>query len=306
MGVEYKKLALGQDFSVTEIVTVHYFEYPCDYRFDGESHDFWELLYVDKGEVMVGREQETTTLGRGQMIFHRPGEFHTVQCNGVHAPNLIVIAFDCRSPLMEAFNSLICTVGQQERVLLGTIIREAQKAFISPLDNPQLKELVRALKPPLGSEQLIKMALESLLIMLCRQREQGQGGEGPASVISRQGKEQLLREISLYLEANVTRQLTLEEICRENHIGKSYLQKLFKERTGGGAIEYFGRLKIATAQQMMRQGNHNFTEVSRQLGYSSLHYFSRHFKKVCGMTPSEYACSVKLLSHHPETSLFSQ
>ena len=47
---------------------------------------------------------------------------------------------------------------------------------------------------------------------------------------------------------------------------------------------------------MIREGRRNFTEIAAALGYQSLHYFSRHFKKVTGMTPSEYARSVKLLS----------
>ena len=37
-------------------------------------------------------------------------------------------------------------------------------------------------------------------------------------------------------------------------------------------------------------------EIARMLGYTSIHYFSRHFKKVTKMTPSEYATSVKMLS----------
>lgn len=61
-------------------------------------------------------------------------------------------------------------------------------------------------------------------------------------------------------------------------------------------MEYFGAMKIEAAQRMIREGACNFTEIAALLGYSSIHYFSRHFKKVTGMTPSEYASSVKMLS----------
>ncbi|MEG2232251.1 MAG: AraC family transcriptional regulator, partial [Lachnospiraceae bacterium] len=40
----------------------------------------------------------------------------------------------------------------------------------------------------------------------------------------------------------------------------------------------------------------NFTQISDFLGYNSIHYFSRQFKKTTGMTPSEYASSIKLLA----------
>ena len=46
---------------------------------------------------------------------------------------------------------------------------------------------------------------------------------------------------------------------------------------------------------MIREKQYNFTEIAQRLGYSSVHYFSRHFKQVAGMTPSEYAASVKAL-----------
>ena len=57
---------------------------------------------------------------------------------------------------------------------------------------------------------------------------------------------------------------------------------------------YFKNLKIDEAKIMIREGEYNFTEIAHRLGYSSIHYFSRHFKKATGMTPSEYAYSVKI------------
>ena len=104
--------------------------------------------------------------------------------------------------------------------------------------------------------------------------------------------------VRAYLEKNISRKLTLADICRDNLVGRSYLQKVFREKTGGGAMEYFGSMKIEKAQELIREGRHNFTEISALLGYTSIHYFSRHFKKVTGMTPSEYASSVKGLAGH--------
>ncbi|HJB28450.1 MAG TPA: AraC family transcriptional regulator, partial [Candidatus Blautia faecavium] len=46
----------------------------------------------------------------------------------------------------------------------------------------------------------------------------------------------------------------------------------------------------------------NFTQISEYLGYSSIHYFSRQFKKISGMTPSEYSSSIKALSEGRHSS----
>lgn len=47
---------------------------------------------------------------------------------------------------------------------------------------------------------------------------------------------------------------------------------------------------------MIRTNRMNFTQISEHLGYTSIHYFSRQFKKVTGMTPSEYASSIKAMA----------
>lgn len=61
-------------------------------------------------------------------------------------------------------------------------------------------------------------------------------------------------------------------------------------------MEHVGRLRVLRARDTIREGTGNFTELSAALGYQSLHCFSRHFKKGTGMSPSEYAASVKVLS----------
>ena len=67
-----------------------------------------------------------------------------------------------------------------------------------------------------------------------------------------------------------------------------------------GVIEFFSRMKIDFAKQLIRENDMNFTQISDFLGYSSIHYFSRQFKKLSGMTPTEYATSIKAISELPQ------
>ena len=62
-------------------------------------------------------------------------------------------------------------------------------------------------------------------------------------------------------------------------------------------------MKVEAAKELIRTEQMNFTQISEKLGYTSIHYFSRQFKKVTGMTPSEYASSIKAMadrSHRPQ------
>ena len=108
--MDYTSICLPQIFTIDRIYSIHYFEYMSNFHFTGESHDFWEFLYVDKGEVLVTSQDQKLTLHQGQVIFHKPNEFHNVEANGIVAPNLIVISFSCKSPSMEFFHDRIASI----------------------------------------------------------------------------------------------------------------------------------------------------------------------------------------------------
>ena len=77
-------------------------------------------------------------------------------------------------------------------------------------------------------------------------------------------------------------------------IGRTQLQNVFQKETNMGVIEYFSKMKIDAAKHLIRDGLLNFTQISEHLGYTSIHYFSRQFKKITGTTPSAYAASVRI------------
>ena len=293
--MEYVAITLRRPIQIERIVSVHYFEYGPDYAFVGEQHDFWELVYVDKGEIIATAGEQERLLKKGQMIFHAPNEFHSVRATGARPPSIAVVSFHCDSPAMGFFEGRVAGVGDEERDSIAEIVRHARDAFSTPLDDPLSKQMERREDAPFGSEQLIALALEGMLLGMIRRGAQ-EKGQRPTSLIRERSQNEFWDRVQTYLEANVTRRLTLSDICRDNLVGRSYLQKVFREKTGGGAMEYFGNLKIQRAKELIREGGHNFTEIARILGYTSIHYFSRHFKKVTKMPPSEYATSVKMLS----------
>ncbi|MBQ9845910.1 MAG: helix-turn-helix transcriptional regulator [Oscillospiraceae bacterium] len=287
--------ALKQDLVVNEIYTVHYFEFSKNYVFEGESHPFWEFVYVDKGAVNAVRDGEQVHLTKGQILFHKPNEFHTLMADGVTAPNILIVSFNCDSESMDFFEKKVANIGDQERRLLATIIAESEQAFSTPLDDPWTIRLERSENAQTGCEQFIKLSLEWLLLSIIRNNSAKQP-LAPVSLIKENSQNEIFNKIVKYMEANLDKQLLLSEICRDNLVGRSYLQKLFREKTGGGAIDYFNRLKINAAKRMIRESSGNFTEISMMLGYNSIHYFSRQFKNMTGMTLSEYASSVKILT----------
>ncbi len=293
----YKSTVLRSSAVIKKIITIHYFEYMSNFSFPGESHDFWEFVCVDKGVIDVIAGDKRMPLKRGNIIFHKPGEFHNILTNGTVAPNLVVVSFECNSTYMKAFEGVVLSVQETEMALLAQIIIEARNAFTGRLDDPYQEELTRR-QPPLsfGAEQLIGNYLEELIIHLYRRYflkpELISSGRIMESPMHGDAHNRIVR----YMEEHIGEHLTIETICRDNLTGRSQLQKIFHNTYGCGVIDYFTGMKINVAKQLIRNNQLNFTEIADRLGYSSVHYFSRQFKKLTGMTPSEYATSIRSLS----------
>lgn len=294
--MSFQPLSLSETIHISDIVTIHYFEYTSTYHFSGESHDFWEFLCVDKGEVNVTAGSKQHTLNRRQIIFHAPNEFHNVTSNGKVAPNLVVISFHCDSPAMEYFRGVITTIDENERIYLAKILHEAKSCIATPLDDPYIQKMDKRPTAPVGSQQLIQLNLELFLISMLRKIQNKEPSAPTIKSIRRKTDILLYERILSYLEEHVREKLTIDDICKANLISRSQLQKLFREEHGCGVIDYFCHEKIEVAKRMIREDHDNFTEISEFLGYTSIHYFSRQFKKITGMSPSEYSSSIKALS----------
>ena len=294
----YPGIDFQTSISIRTIYSIHYYEYRTDFTFSGETHDFWEFVYADKGETIITSDQTEFRLKAGELYFHKPNEFHAVRSDGQIAPNLIVISFD-----LSVSNKSDLQLSSEKQLfarLLALIIQEAKQSFDCRLDDPYLAAMPLKQTMPLGSGQLIRLYLEEFLLHLLRRFENAQSiglDKKPASY-KLKNTEEILDLITNYLKQHIHEQITLEQICHDNLIGRTQLQKLMKEQFNTGAINYFHQLKIETAKQQIRSGRLNFTQISAGLGYQSVQYFSRQFKNLTGMTPTEYSSSIKALAEN--------
>lgn len=298
----YRGIEPNNIISIDRIYSIHYFEYMSDFSFEGEAHDFWEFIYVDKGEVGVTAGKTSVVLKKGEILFHQPNEFHNVQAVGGIAPNLIVASFSSKSPSMDFFKRKTLNIDENIHYLLADIIIEARKLFDCRLDDPYLQNMPLKSDAPAGSEQLIRLYLENMLIHLIRKYQSplvlGKSAlkAEPFKAAKNKGDIEIFNRVNAYLENHINEHISIEQICRDNLVGRSQLQKIFKEQCDLGIIEYFSTLKINASKELIRTRHMNFTQIAEQLGYTSIHYFSRQFKRITGMTPSEYASSVKAVA----------
>ncbi len=284
--MEYFRTELSRPLVVEGIYTIHYFEYTKDFAYSGEFHDFWEIVYADKKSVVITAGSKEMTLNAGQMYIHKPNEFHKIRCDGTSAANSVILSFDCFCAELMNIAGTVITCTNSEIELMGHIIEEASDAFSTPLGTPYTSVLEKSENGRFGCEQLVQIYMEQLLISLIRSNKR-------TVKTKKADSGTLLLRICDYLEDNVEKKLTFDDIQKEFNTSASVIKRLFQNNMSCGIMEHFTRLKIDEAKRMIRENEYNFTEISEKLGFNTPQYFTTVFRRLSGMSPSEYAHSVK-------------
>jgi len=101
--------------------------------------------------------------------------------------------------------------------------------------------------------------------------------------------EQIVQSVQLFLKANFAKELNLEDISRQFNFNPSYLTKIFIKHTGEPPSKYLITLRIHEAKHLLQTTKElSVKEVGERVGYPDPYYFSRIFKQVTGVTPSEF------------------
>lgn len=290
---KFTRFGFEKTFQVESIITVFYMELPKNFCYEGERHDFWEMVYIDKGEMICTAEKNRFILKSGEMIFHKPNEFHNLSGDNSVAPNVSILTFECPSKAMEVFEGKIFRLTAAERTLLSELISEGLSCFrlVDP-SNPLLQSMVQLEDAPFGSSQMIKNLLELFLIRLARSNDSLPKDLRRSYTIGGVDVPYPVKEILDYLNANIYGKITVSDIAQAVGKGESTVKQLFSLYRDNGIMKYYNSLKIKEAKRLIREGKYNMTQISDMLCFDSPQYFSKCFKAHTKMTPSEYKVSI--------------
>ncbi|MBQ3055225.1 MAG: helix-turn-helix transcriptional regulator [Oscillospiraceae bacterium] len=279
--------------SLESIVTVYHFEYSPDFHFTGEKHDFWEFAYVENGPVGVMAESTGYALRPGEIIFHKPNEYHNIWANGESA-HVVIVSFVSQSPALEYLRNKILTCSAVERGLIENIVALSDEVFLPRLAHcnketlPQVLEhrLKKRADQPFGSEQLLKQAVESLLIRLIRSNAQIERDTRSSHAIKEENEQRIAEAVLNYIDEHLCETITLDDVCSALCFSKSYIKRVFKARTGNTILDTALTRKLEAAKELLL--THTVTQTAETLGFSSIHYFSRLFRQKTGLNPREF------------------
>ena len=266
-------LRVDRQFRVESIYTFWYQEKEQGFLFPGESHPMAELTYVDQGALHSVADGQDLLLKQGDLVIYGPGQWHMQYADIGVAPRFVTISFELHGMEMAPLMNRKFTAPQNVVTLLQNMLREQERMDVY-------------------SNEIILSQLNLLLLLLLRETASPRGGKLQTSNAIHSENE-IIRQAQQYISSHIREKLSVPLVARQVDVSPSYLTALFHKNLQISPGEYIRRIKLQESKQMIRENNLNFTEIAAELQYSTVHHFSRQFKEKFGITPTEYAKSVR-------------
>lgn len=282
------------EIKVTRLANVHYFEFTPKFHTTDDSHDFCELVYVDRGRIEISSDNYSGPLKSGCMIIHNANERHSLTCDEEIAPNIIILGFECNSPSLNILADAPIPLTEELQKMLAEIIKEARCVYEPPYDIPNIRDMKKKRDFSFGADQLIKNYLQIFLIKATRLHEQMDQGDKShiESLVSGSGFTRI-SEVKSYLDENFTERISVEELCFIFNTNKTTLSKEFKRIYGHTIIDYVNLNRVEYTKKLLRGGDKSLTKIAYLMNMSSVHYLTALFKKYAKITPTEYINSLE-------------
>ena len=253
-------------FSIEKYFSFFVFNWNDKYEFKGESHFPCEIVFVEKGSVIVTEENTTYTLEENQMIIHAPMEFHCIRSAPKSTPTVRIMSFYLNGELPKELTNGVFTLNFDEREDYIYSFEKARSVFLN--EDASDLDIAEA-----------NCRITAFLIRLSKSK--GDIIKTPSH------SAKVYRKITSFMEENITSNLTIDEIAKKNYVSKSYMKYVFQKYGGPSPKQYDIHLKIKAASNMLEQGLPIHT-IASKLNFSSPNYFSLFYKKHTGMTPLDY------------------
>ena len=266
-------LRVDQQFRVESIYTFWYQEKEQGFLFPGEAHPMVELTYVDQGSLHSVADGQDLLLKQGDLVLYGPGQWHMQYADIGVAPRFVTISFELQGMELAPLMNRKFTAPQNVVSLLQNMLREQER--MDPFSN-----------------EIILSQLNLMLLYLLREAAAPRGGKLQTSNAIHSENE-IIRQAQQYISSHIREKLSVPLVARQVDVSPSYLTALFHKNLQISPGEYIRRIKLQESKQMIRENNLNFTEIAAELQYSTVHHFSRQFKEKFGITPTEYAKSVR-------------
>ncbi len=263
--MEWNLIPIDRSFSLRGFYTAFPFAWDDTFSFNGESHDFWEAVYLESGAVECIEDEKIYQLGNHQLIFHAPLEFHRIRSVAGFSPKGFIVSFKVEGDLPEILRKGVFSLTPEEAGEYREIFRDISPYVEGKVSPNTLQQ---------GADRL-----SSFLIRLSK--------KAPNRQLIHSGSAEHYRKIISDMIARVEENRSLTQIAADHHISVSYLKLLFRDYAGISPKTYYNNLRLQHAAELL-QTPLTVAEIAEKMDFSSQNYFTVFFRGGMGCTPSQY------------------
>lgn len=259
-----------------------------DYEFDmpyRHTHEEYEIYYLVEGERYYFIENQIYHVKKGSLVFIDRNQIHkTGQYGDSHHER---IAVEIKA---EPFSSFLACTGE---LVLADFFRENQGVLeLSPQDQEYVLSLLDGIASEIHTQdpgyRMMTMTKLARLLFFAKRLWKHNTASASTTSLSTSATHQKVSEVASYITSHYAEASTLDTVARHFYMSKSYLSRIFKEITGYTVNEYINVNRIQQARRLLLESDKNITEISECLGYESITYFEKIFRKYTETSPLKY------------------
>lgn len=265
----FVKYDLRRDFKVENIFSCFEAERSKDFYFNGEAHDSWEMVFVEEGIAGIAEDDRIYELHAGEVILHKPFEFHKIWAAGNGKElKIIIISFDVEGELPLALEEGKIKLSIEMQGRLTELFKLGREVIAARKNNMRAAEHEFALRT------------ELFLIDLSGMTEESDNTLKTTDALR-------FKKIINVMKEHVEENLTVAEIAFYAGMSQSNLKSVFAKFTDGGIKNHFNAMRIRHSIELLKKGM-RVGEISEHMSYSSQNYYSLAFKREMGYAPMTY------------------
>lgn len=257
----------------------------------------YELMYFISGKGVYRLNDEKYSISEGSMLLIKPNIAHTLVLDGEYEYIWIHFDFFYRDDVNKLYEHVKNNLNElfQDCLPHTEWIREQPKFddnFLFPdYIKLQEKEVIEVLFRKLLFEHLskgnvYKLRCKALLLDIFAEvmKQILENGE----VKTNYSNFKVFHKLISFIEQNYFKRLSLADLANVVGLSGDYISRIFKEKTNYSAIEYLNYYRIKKAKSLLMHEDLKITDIAGMVGFESLHYFSRMFKKYEGVSPRKF------------------
>lgn len=276
----YKPFPVSNSLKIDNLFCLFKLNCRSGYTFNGELHNFWECVYVIDGNICVSSDENVYNLSKGDIVFHKPQEFHKFHIEEGASATLFDFSFSFEGNLSEKISGLVCSLNEKQIQIMNMFIDFYNDKCEK---NPKAKSSIYTYNvlPVFKNDEIymqtVKMYILQLILSL--------SNDSITLKTVENSETKLLKTAIEIMDSSVESELLINDLAKSLNISLSSLKRLFKKYTGMSVYKFYLTIKIRTATNMLLSGM-SVSEVSNRLGFSSPAYFSAAYKREVGCRPS--------------------